>query len=122
MPLEKFRWFLHFRLGNGEQRSSKRRERSPVAQKESSEEAAVLFLHRNPVGGSPRAESADDLLLDVSDDELWHSHSVLAMIAAGKGVWHRFPPSRQFPRVTQREPDRGEGTDNEWCVTGDVRL
>ena len=99
MPLEKFRWFAHFRLGNGEQRSSKRREWSPVAQKESSEEAAVLFLHRNPVGGSPRPESADDLLLDVSDDELWHSNSVLSMIAAGKGCFARFYGQPSLPGV-----------------------
>ena len=67
----------------------------------------MLFLHRNSVGGSQSPESADDLLLDVSDDELWHNNRVLSMIALRKGVWHGCTPSRHLPGVTQRTPDDG---------------
>ena len=54
----------------------------------------MLFFHRNAMGGSPGAEFANELLLEVSDDELWHRNSVLSMITVRKGI---LPGSPLFP-------------------------
>lgn len=74
-------------IGHGTERFQKRLFDCRFGEKRLPQDTAVFFFHRHALLGGAGAQVANDLLLDVADDQLRHVRNVLSMIAPH--VWGR---------------------------------